>query len=227
MQRMRFAVFLTLVISGCASTTPKPVDQLGVGEHEKAASAAQREASEHRRLAEEYVAPPCPSNAPCWSALSNPKAAMEREQAERQQRYAAEHRARAEKLREAEKRYCAGVSEYDRSVSPFFHIHDIRGVEPVTTPTGALSGIVVSFKNIRGMTLDRIQSIVNCHIARDTALGHDVPEMADCPLVPRVHAIVFRGDEGIVVRIMADDDAAAKQLERCSTLIKAAMPPSI
>ena len=95
-------------------------------------------------------------------------------------------------------------------------MRDIQGVEPITKESGSLRGIMVTFKNVRGLTVPALQRIVDCHLARNAALGHDVPEMVNCPLVPRVKATVLKSDAGITVKIVAEDDAAATALQRCS-----------
>lgn len=32
---------------------------------------------------------------------------------------------------------------------------------------------------------DWLERAISCHLARNAALGHEVPAMPDCPLVPR------------------------------------------
>ena len=215
-----------LLVLACAAPTPHPMPESGISENAEAAKRHEQEAIAHRSRAE-FFASSCPTGAPCWSALANPGVAQEYEQAEKQERFAADHRARVKELHDAELQSCRDVSEYDQTVSPFAHLRDIRSVAPITGDAGRLQGMVVSFKEVRGLTVESVQRIVRCHLARNAALGHDVPEMVNCPLVSRVHATVF-GDEGAVaVRITADDDAAARELSRCAAFIGAAVGPQL
>ena len=51
--------------------------------------------------------------------------------------------------------------------------------------TQEIVGAIVEFRAVPGLTAEWLQRMVDCHIARNAALGHDVPEMPDCPLVPK------------------------------------------
>lgn len=64
-------------------------------------------------------------------------------------------------------------------------------------------------------------SIVDCHLARNAALGHDVPEMPDCPLVPKgASARVQESAGGLRVEVRSDDlSAAADILARARRLV--------
>jgi len=229
MKRWMVTALSAFAVGACVGAQPAPshpMSESGISENERAARQHELDAAEHRRAARPQVIAPCPPAAACWAAITDPAAASEYEQAEKQERLAADHRSRVKELREAEQRACSTVTDYDRSVSPFAHLRDIQGVEPLTKDNGSLRGIVVTFKNVRGLTVPALQQIVECHLARNAALGHDVPEMVNCPLVPRVKATVLKSDAGITVKILAEDDAAAAALQRCSGAITAVVGPA-
>lgn len=77
------------------------------------------------------------------------------------------------------------------------------------------------FKAVPGLTRERLQDLVDCHIARNAALGHKVPEMPYCPLVPRdVTAVVGTFKDGFVIRVTSSDDKVAAELWERAQLIK-------
>ena len=85
---------------------------------------------------------------------------------------AADHRAASQALRDAEGRACAGLSDADRDESPFHHRDDIASVETLSEGSGSRGPAHV------------VGAIVS------TALGHEMPEMPYCPLVPKGSAKV-------------------------------------
>jgi hypothetical protein len=70
------------------------------------------------------------------------------------------------------------------------------------------------------MTAQWLQRLVDCHLARNAALGPDVPEMPYCPLVPKgVTATVTPTAAGFSVAVHADEsDTASEVLRRARTL---------
>jgi hypothetical protein len=66
-----------------------------------------------------------------------------------------------------------------------------------------------------------LQRLVDCHLARNAALGHDVPEMPYCPLVPKgVTASVAPTTTGFAISVRADDtDTANEVLRRARMLV--------
>jgi len=130
---------------------------------------------------------------------------------------AAKHRAASAALRDAEARTCEGLAQYDRDLSPFEHTEDIAAVAPLPAP-GDLGGekpvgAVVTFKPVPGISPAWLQRVVDCHLARNAALGHDVPEMPDCPLVPKgASATVVSAGKALTVEIRADNPAAAAEI---------------
>lgn len=155
---------------------------------------------------------------PCWTSLSNPTEVHRQRAAEHRQE-AADHRAASQTLRDAELHACVGIREIDRDMSPFEHSDDIASVEPFTEintasiPLRRTTGAVVTFRALPGMTAEWLQRVIDCHLARNASLGHDVPEMPNCPLVPRdVEAHVASTGNGFAVTIRSDDEASAREV---------------
>ena len=151
----------------------------------------------------------------CWTTATNPTAEHERD-AERHRKMAADHRAASQALRDAESKACGGLADEDRDMSPFYHRQDIVRVDvlPAKAP-GGRPDVGVVFRALPGMTAEGLQRLVDCHIARSAALGHQMPEMDYCPLVPKgVTAKVSSSDATLVVAIHADDPAAADEVAR-------------
>jgi hypothetical protein len=127
-------------------------------------------------------------------------------------------------LREAEDTACAGLSDEDRDVSPFFYRRDIVDVLPLRAPggevPGRIVGAVVTFRRIEGLTAERLQRLVDCHAARAAALAYAAPEMQWCPLAVRgVVASVAVTERGLDVRLTASEpNAAAETYARAQAL---------
>lgn len=220
-QRTRFILPIT-ILAACGGTRPPgahPHD-MSAREHDREATSHEATAAEHEARYEPGIADPCdPRLATCWTAMRT-GTEQHRDEAEHHARVAAAHRRASAALREAEASACAGVSSTDRDTSPFLRIDDISRVEPLTVQvaTGAgmrtdTLGAVVSFRAVPGMTAPRLQRIIDCHLARNAALGHAVPELPDCPLVPHgARAIVRPTGETFAVEIRGDDIASAQEI---------------
>lgn len=161
----------------------------------------------------------------CWTSESNPTS-WHLVEAERHRKMAAEHRAASKALRDAEAGACVGLSDQDRDMSPFSHREDIARVEPLTSGGGSRSlpttvGAVITFRATPGMTAQWLQRLVDCHLARSAAMGHDVPEMAYCPLMPKsTTARVLARDAGFAVEVRSDDSDSVKEiLKRAQALV--------
>ncbi len=235
---MHRTLTLTLCISAvaCATTTP------GTRPHDMSAAAHEQRAADEERIADTHGEQYQPEAVRersrcsprrgdltdvCWTSIDNPTERHVRE-AEEHRRIAAEHRAASSALATAEAQACVGVAPDDRDISPFTHADDIASVDPLierTTgrnPTQRTSGAIVTFRAVPGMTTQWLQRVVDCHLARNSALGHVAPEMADCPLVPRgAEAQVQSTRTGFAVSIRAEDDATSREiLERSHRLLQ-------
>ena len=230
----RIAFVLPLWLSAACATTPgiAPLE-MGALKHERAA-AAEEEHARNSALIDEHLgrcalgsrAPE--SGAPCWTAGPNSGAEARRVR-ERQLRLATEHRAAAQALRDAEARDCVGISVADREMSPFLHARDFAGVEPLygqaSSPRGAanrrLEGAAVTFRAVSGLTVEWIQRVVDCHIARNAVLGYDEPSLAACPLGLRgVSTTVRSARGGFAVEMRGDLKVAEQILRRAQALVK-------
>jgi hypothetical protein len=98
-------------------------------------------------------------------------------------------------------------------------------VEPY--PAGSPEGASVTFRVVPGMTEKWLQGVVNCHLARNAALGYVASDMPDCPLVPKdAMATVSTVPGGFVVRVRSENPASAREiLERAQRLLYARRRP--
>jgi hypothetical protein len=135
---------------------------------------------------------------------------------------AVEHRRAARDLRAVEERACAGVADEDRDMSPFSHRGDILGVNPLEEAPAKgkkpeLVGATIIFRAIPGLNTVELQRLVDCHLARNAAIGHDVAAaaMAHCPLTERgASARVRPLDGGLAVDVRAASADGAKAVWR-------------
>lgn len=166
----------------------------------------------------------------CWTDTSNPTEEHKIESAEHRD-LAAKHRAASQALKDAEASACVGISDHDRDMSPFAHAGDIQSVSKLSedaAPTARTklkrdAGATIVFRAVPGLTAEWMQRIVDCHLARNSAVGHDMPEMASCPLVPRgAKATVRSVGDGFAVDVHGDDAATAAEIWRRAQLIRPA-----
>jgi hypothetical protein len=158
---------------------------------------------------------------PCWSSTVNPTGAHLAD-AERHRELAAKHRAASQALRDAEARACVGLADADRDMSPFAHREDIASVQELVVRSGGgkasslrTKGAVVVIRAVPGLTPQWLQRVIDCHLARNAALGHDVPEMPYCPLVPNgITASVTPTDTGFAVAIQSEDPTVGQEILR-------------
>ncbi|MDP2317217.1 MAG: hypothetical protein Q8P41_30300 [Pseudomonadota bacterium] len=232
--RLALVLLLPLALAACAARTPgaKPHD-MGETQHEAEAGTHEQAATTHA----EQFDPNAPlekdlcgagkGRRPCWT---NPTEAHLRE-SEQHRRMAADHRAASEALREAEASACVGLDPADVDLSPFEQYSaDIASVEPLVvhrggkTPEHRIVGATVTVRAVEGLTAEWLQRVVDCHVARNAAVGHDMPEMPSCPLVPKgATATVSSTGTGFAVAIRSDDSAAAEDiLARAKRLAPAA-----
>ncbi len=231
----RTAVLVALCgVAACAGRTTTSIPP-----NHQSAAAEEQAANEHERVAGvlERQAGATPGDvkcgpfvpgepyAICWSSpRESSAAAHENLRASRQREAAAEHRRVSAALRAAETRACSGIAEADIVDSPFAHKADIVAVDVIdgSLQDGTVGpvGVHVRFHAIEHLSGPTLQHLIDCHIARDDAMGHDVPEMGYCPLVPRgARATVEVIPHGYIVEIRSDDPAGAREIARRATAL--------
>lgn len=224
-----------LLGSACATSSDTRPHAMSASAHEDAAAEHARAAATHDAAA----VPPAVEERGgctarrlgvqiCWTSTrvhQDEHAVM----AEEHRRIAAEHRAASAVLRQAEATACRDVSPEDRDMSPFAQTEDLDAVGPLyetstvaKSPSQLLVGASILFRPVPGLTRDRLQRIVDCHLARNAALGHQDVGMPDCPLVPAgVRATVVPDGDALLVNIRADDPTtAAEVLARAERLLQ-------
>jgi hypothetical protein len=226
---LSFTVFACVTVLGCTPTTTEiPTHHMSAsGEgslarsDERAAGVLERQAALEDGTIE--CGPPF-ANQPgevCWTTpWGSDAAAEDLMEASELRDAAARHRRISKELREAEARECPGIPEADVTRSPLAHREDIVQVEVVHGAPGpdgqpSILGARVRFHHLGGLTADWLQRIVDCHVARDNALGNNVPEMSYDPLVPAgARATVIEVPHGYIVEVRSDDPAAAREIAR-------------
>jgi hypothetical protein len=220
---------------GCGPAAGTEPHAMSAAEHESAASQEQQAGESHGQRYDPKAAATkknCTTNrggTVCWTSDTNPTAEHEKD-AERHRELAAQHRAASDTLRRAEASACSGVPEEDRDLSPFAHREDIRSVKPLDeevrlgkSASFRMAGAEVVFAAVPGMTAEWLQRVVDCHLARNAALGHDMAatEMGYCPLTLRgAQARVRSVGDGFAVAIRADDEATSKEILRRAESLK-------
>lgn len=238
------------LLAACVSTPGARPQDMSAARHEATAAVAERQAEEHQAQYNpkaQAATEPCNNTGPgqavggaCWTGSIDPWAdpvnptQVHADLAAELHKAAADHRAASRALRDAEAQACEGLSADDRDISPFAHRADIVRVEPLngdiqpetrTLPgrgwnEPALRGAIITFRAVPGMTETWLQHVVDCHLARNAGLGHNVPEMAFCPLVPsRVTARVSSTDGGFAIMVTSDDSDTAREVLRRAQLL--------
>lgn len=204
-------IALTALVVACGGSSPAhDPHSMSVAEHDKSAASEESSAKAHEtqfdpkatassercgRLAEGVA---------CWTSVANPTA-EHLKMADEHRKAAEAHRKGSAALRDAEAKSCVGVANDDRDQSPFHHAEDIVRVDVLGGAGKPEPGVVVVFRAVPGMTEAGLQKVVDCHLARNAALGHQVPEMDACPLVPKgARAKVAKTTDGFSVSIVAD-----------------------
>jgi hypothetical protein len=199
----------TLVaLSACRGREGTHPEDMSVAEHEAAA-----ERAEAKAVAEEAEYDPDPiifGGTDCIELCFRTNPTEHHLRAANQlRREAAAHREASYELRVAEERACSGIPELHRDFSPFYHTSHILGAE-----LGDEGPIVVHFDRIPKTTVEGLQQLVDCHMARNAALGFDMPEMDFCPLAIRdVSAEVVEAEQGFDVRLGAKTDEARAEVK--------------
>jgi len=158
--------------------------------------------------------------------------------AQKHRKLAEKHRAASQALRDSEQRFCSGIPEADRDLSPFYHREDIVAAQGLRKPTGGsgyvddnlsnvveiqqiekevfgpggLQGARVTFRPVPGMTGEWLQRVVDCHLARNAVIGND-GTMSFCPLaVPHARASVTSTGKGFAIDITSDDADSVQEI---------------
>jgi hypothetical protein len=131
-------------------------------------------------------------------------------------------------LASAEASACAGIADDDRDVSPFYHREDIESVSPLSeefksgkTVTKKEVGSTIVFRAVPGMTVEWLQRVVDCHVARAASVGHDMPEMAYCPLeLKGVKAKVTSTGNGFAINVSSEDATTVAEIQKRAQALK-------
>ena len=222
-------------IVACATPGTRPEDMSATG-HEAAARQEEGAATGHAeqfepnaQSASSNCSPSTKDRAVCWTTTVNPTG-NHRKEAEKHHAAAAAHRAASQKLLAAEAAACGGIAEEDRDESPFFHREDIQRVTLDDLQAARLTakeaiGATVYFRAVPGLTQEWLQRLVDCHLARNAALGFEVPEMAYCPLaVPGVTAQVRSVGNGFAVELRGHTTEQIAEVRRRAQALAPAEP---
>ena len=232
---------VSAVALSCGSPASTQPHAMSATEHEAAASQEKQTVAGHDEqynptatTSTESCSPARAGGSICWTAETNPTAGHSANAAHHQE-LADKHRAASEALRSAEASACSSIPAEDRDMSPFAHTADIRSVSPLQeevksgkVSTTRVAGAEIVFQAVPGMTAEWLQRVVDCHLARNAAIGHGAAaaEMPYCPLTLRaVQARVRSVGDGFAVAIRSDDVETSKEiLKRAESLRPATAP---
>ena len=217
----RFLLLLTMTCACASAKAGTAPHDLGSRGHEQAAREEDSTAATDAAIAQHLEGcargNPSPAAAtPCWTGNGDPVGEARR-LGELHRSLAAQHRAAAQVLRQAEERDCVGIAPADRDLSPFAHAADIADVEALRATASRsnprLRGATVTLRAVPGLTAEWLQRAIDCHISRNAVLGHDDPSMSACPLgLGGVTATVRSTRNGFAVDIRSDDAAVAEAI---------------
>lgn len=233
-------VALSSLAWACSPAGTEP-HAMSAAEHQAAARQEEQAAEEHAAQFKPEAAQEQTTCAPraagrdgspvCWTSLENPTA-QHAHDAEEHRALAAKHREASQALRAAEASACAGIDAEDRDTSPFDHREDIASVSQYNDDahhgkgtSSRTAGATIVFRAVPGMTAEWMQRLVDCHIARNSAIGHEsaMADMPSCPLAVRgAQATVRSVGNGFAITVRADEDPAAKEILRRAESLKPA-----
>ena len=228
---MATASILALAVACTAAPGTKPHD-MSAAQHEAMAKqedhASRAHADQHDPGATATVTQ-CPGKSGCWTSMSNPTA-QHADDAQHHRELAQKHRAASAALKAAETRACAGISDDDRDISPLYHREDIASVTPLTKEVKSGKsvvtqevGVTIVFRAVPGLTAEWLQRVVDCHLARAAAMGHDMHGMDYCPLeLKGVEATVASVGDGFAVNVSAEDGATIAEIIKRAQALKSA-----
>ena len=220
---------ISALVLGCAADPGTKPHDMSAAQHDAAANQEMQAASGHAEQhdpAATKQSTDCAGRG-CWTSVSNPTA-QHGDDAKRHRELAQKHRAASTALVDAEAHACVGLSEDDRDMSPFHHREDIESVSPLVEEVKAGKGTTkkevgttIVFRAVPGLTAEWLQRVVDCHLARAAAVGHDMPEMPYCPLVPKgAKAKVTSVGNGFAVNVSADDAATIAEIKKRAETLK-------
>ncbi len=218
------------LVLGCAADPGTQPHDMSQAQHEAMAQQEDKAATEHAEQHDPNATEAktqCPGKGACWTSISNPTA-QHADDAKKHHELAQKHRAAAAALSSAEASACAGISDDDRDISPFAHREDIASVSPLVEETKSGKsvtkkevGSTIVFRAVPGMTAEWLQRVVDCHVARAAAVGHDMPEMSYCPLeLKGVKAKVTSTGSGFAVNVSGDDAATVAEIQKRANALK-------
>jgi hypothetical protein len=228
--RIILTTSITALLLACAADPGTKPHDMSSTQHEGMAKAEEQEAQGHAAQHEPGAtasSTTCSGKGGCWTSVSNPTA-EHAEHAKHHRELAQKHRQASSALAEAEARVCAGLSEEDRDMSPFHHREDIESVSPLIEELGSGKGVAkkdvgatIVFRAVPGLTAEWLQRVIDCHLARAASMGHAMPEMSYCPLVPKgVKAKVESAGNGFSVRVSGDDAATIAEIKKRAAALK-------
>lgn len=228
--RTILASIIPALMVACGGSQGTQPHDMSMAEHQAAArnedQASQGHSAQYNPAATE-TKQVCGKAQVCWTSIQNPTE-QHKQDADRHHELAMKHRAAAGALVAAENESCAGIDQADRDMTPFEHREDIASVKPIEEDVKVkqdnvkrLKGAEIVFRAVPGMTAEWLQRSINCHMARAAAVGFDMAEMSDCPLMLKnIKATVASVGDGFAVRITSDDKATAEKiLSRAQALI--------
>lgn len=227
MKTSTLTLLVALTVPACAPKGSRPHDMSEAG-HDAAAADLEAAATTHAAAydpAAEAALTQCRAvsshgTTTCWTSTINPTE-EHRLAADKARKAAAAHREASAALASAEQQACAGIAPDDRDISPFDHTEDIASVTAFHSartpekggPSTVIEGATITFRAVPGLTEEGLQRVVDCHLARNAALGHDVAEMPNCPLVPKgVEAKVRSTGAGFAVTVSSEDTDTGKEI---------------
>jgi hypothetical protein len=224
------AASVSALLLGCAAdpgTQPQDASQAqheAMAKQEDQAAAGHADQHDHHATTETKQ---CAGRGGCWTSESNPTT-QHSEDAKKHRELAETHRAASAALAKAEANSCSGISDGDRDISPFYHREDIESVSPLTeelksgkSVTKKEVGSTIVFRAVPGLTAEWLQRVVDCHVARASAMGHAMPEMSYCPLeLKGVKAKVTSTGSGFAVNVSSDDPATVAEVSRRAQALK-------
>ncbi len=230
----RLVVGFILSLAPACATTPVPEHHPSAAVYDDRATkdlaaARQQEQASHalarRRDGVAGVRGGCSPGEVCWTE-EGPPTDEHLQEAGRLRHEALRDRKISKELLATEARSCVGVSLVDRELSPFVHLRDISSVRPLyrePPPRNSAShprGAVVTFRPIPGMTVDQLRQIVECHLARDNALGTELPDVSiGLMATPGTQVSVAQTADGFAVSLWSDDPVGAQELLRKANLL--------